>query len=114
MRISDWSSDVCSSDLMAVSGRKNLGMCPQGKNAPPSGRCARQMHCLAVERPARNGNSGTMKHGYLSDYFLGVGTKVLTVVDATSSEERRAGKECCSTGRSRWAPCHQKKKNRKN
>src|SRR6056297_3751972 len=27
------------------------------------------------------------------------------------SEERRVGKECVSTCRSRWSPCHSKKKN---
>src|SRR3546814_13888628 len=27
------------------------------------------------------------------------------------SEERRVGKECVSTCRSRWSPCHYKKKN---
>src|SRR3546814_13283213 len=30
------------------------------------------------------------------------------------SEERSVGKECVSTGRSRWAPSHQKKNKRKN
>src|SRR3546814_12239939 len=29
------------------------------------------------------------------------------------SEERRGGKECVSTGRSRWSQCHEKKKNNK-
>src|SRR3546814_12712317 len=28
------------------------------------------------------------------------------------SEERRVGKECVSTGRSRWSPYHSKKKNK--
>src|SRR3546814_12400680 len=28
---------------------------------------------------------------------------------ATRSGERRVGKGCVSTGRSRWSPCHQKK-----
>src|SRR3546814_14570401 len=31
---------------------------------------------------------------------------------AARSEERRVGKECVSTGRSRWAPYHSKKKNK--
>src|SRR3546814_19370301 len=33
--------------------------------------------------------------------------------DFSSSEERRVGKECVSTCRSRWAPYHKKKKNKK-
>src|SRR3546814_13459202 len=31
-----------------------------------------------------------------------------------SSEERRVGKECVSTGRSRWTPYHKKKKHNQN
>src|SRR3546814_13103427 len=30
-----------------------------------------------------------------------------------SSEERRVGKECVSPSRSRWSPCHKKKKTKK-
>src|SRR3546814_11962149 len=41
-------------------------------------------------------------------------TTYLTVVDrdrnAIRSEERRVGKECVSTCRSRWSPYHEKKK----
>src|SRR3546814_17719198 len=33
-------------------------------------------------------------------------------VDVSRSEERRVGKECVSTCRSRWTPYHQKKKHR--
>src|SRR3546814_19176416 len=34
----------------------------------------------------------------------------VTVEDATRSEERRGGKECVSTGRSRWTAYHYKKR----
>src|SRR3546814_19689966 len=34
-------------------------------------------------------------------------------VNAVRSEERRVGKECVSTCRSRWSPSHEKKKNEK-
>src|SRR3546814_13333722 len=33
-----------------------------------------------------------------------------TPAPAPRSEERRGGKECVSTCRSRWSPCHEKKK----
>src|SRR3546814_18552690 len=33
---------------------------------------------------------------------------------STRSEERRVGKECVSTCRSRWSPYHKKKKNKSN
>src|SRR3546814_5169265 len=64
MRISDWSSDVCSSDL------------PSGVRAG-SARC-RDPWC-AGSPPHRPG---------------------------WRSEERRVGKECVSTCRSRWSPYH--------
>src|SRR3546814_15919076 len=35
-------------------------------------------------------------------------------VEAARSEERRVGKECVSTCRSRWSPYHSKKKSNKN
>src|SRR3546814_10413879 len=72
MRISDWSSDVCSSDLtdQSVAGR-----------------------------------------------HVGLGYEVVTLqnlcpnpprdfVTTKRSEERRVGKECVSTCRSRWSPYH--------
>src|SRR3546814_5582112 len=63
MRISDWSSDVCSSDLMG--------------------------------------------EGSLAGFLL-VGGKLLEagVREDVRSEERRVGKECVSTCRSRWSPYH--------
>src|SRR3546814_8751257 len=64
MRISDWSSDVCSSDL-----------------------------------------SGEMRSGV----SLIADRKVLMFEDGqrdVRSEERRVGKECVSTCRSRWSPYH--------
>src|SRR3546814_5710271 len=62
LRISDWSSDVCSSDLV--------------ENA------ARQARA-ALEQERR----GAIPHD-------------------PRSEERRVGKECVSTCRSRWSPYH--------
>src|SRR3546814_3092525 len=75
MRISDWSSDVCSSDL-----------------DPPA-------HCHAPRR---------------QHFFLDIALVRLAVdvgggeddVRNIRSEERRVGKECVSTCRSRWSPYH--------
>src|SRR3546814_19328095 len=42
--------------------------------------------------------------------FVGQSLQIrLQLGDARRSEERRVGKECVSTCRSRWAPCHKKK-----
>src|SRR3546814_1706822 len=65
MRISDWSSDVCSSDLITSTPVEQIGQrAPWVCSFSPAGRNARR------------------------------------------SEERRVGKECVSTCRSRWSPYH--------
>src|SRR3546814_14887369 len=77
MRISDWSSDVCSSDLFDL--RRGPGISPSGVNL---------MICFH-ERVSASANTRTRSPG--------------------RSEERRVGKECVSTCRSRWSPYHSKK-----
>src|SRR3546814_2991842 len=82
MRISDWSSDVCSSDLSPATARAFICICttPVITNAWPS-RCA----------------AATAQH---------VATSVHATAERRSrSEERRVGKECVSTCRSRWSTC---------
>src|SRR3546814_10717170 len=74
MRISDWSSDVCSSDLL-------------GLRAAVAGGTRRR---LRVQDPP-----GRLTYTLLSRR-LALGR----------SEERRVGKECVSTCRSRWSPYH--------
>src|SRR3546814_20098053 len=83
MRISDWSSDVCSSDqhgLWMDSGRMPL-------------------------RPSLRGRAIGL---------VGMGAIGRAVADRLApfgrSEERRVGKACVSTCRSRWSPDHYKKK----
>src|SRR3546814_8942073 len=71
MRIRDWSSDVCSSDLA------------QERDSRPS--------ALPVGRHPR-------KHRY--PCISGSRAR------SARSEERRVGKECVSTCRSRWSPYH--------
>src|SRR3546814_2315510 len=88
MRISDWSSDVCSSDLL--------------------GHLAKPMHVLPQ---ARHGSWRVFHNG---SYRLIAGRNNLSIVTGASSqsmlpsrsEERRVGKECVSTCRSRWSPYH--------
>src|SRR3546814_18411692 len=72
MRISDLSSDVCSSDLLGF--------------ASLPGRFEDLSASVAMAE----------------EYALALGV--------TRSEERRVGKECVSTCRSRWSPYHYKKK----
>src|SRR3546814_1771506 len=84
MRISDWSSDVCSSDLEIFGfqisasddpswSRRRVSLVVPARSAP----------CVwIVDRPDR-------------------AERVVA-----RSEERRVGKECVSTCRSRWSPYH--------
>src|SRR3546814_5473413 len=82
MRISDWSSDVCSSDL----GRLHI-----------------QGHRFAGRVIELQQNGAVILQ-------LGVGHQVLPagaldgLAELDRSEERRVGKECVSTCRSRWSP----------
>src|SRR3546814_10556404 len=92
MRISDWSSDVCSSDLADI-GVVVEEPIAQVDRAPG-----------ADEGPGHGEPPG--QHGQCADPDppdLVFGEPPL--VDERS-EERRVGKECVSTCRSRWSPYH--------
>src|SRR3546814_19479452 len=95
MRISDWSSDVCSSDL-----RRRLDFL-QHRTPVAVGDDRRHLARDALRIPAALEIGA---HAGLEPVF-GRGI-------AGSSEERRVGKECVSTCRSRWSPYHYKNKNR--
>src|SRR3546814_10290383 len=78
MRISDWSSDVCSSDLIAstnstVSAQVDIDQLPRG---------------IAVDQ-YRPGGIGLQRQP-----------------DGVRSEERRVREECVSTCRSGWSTTH--------
>src|SRR3546814_2000874 len=87
MRISDWSSDVCSSDLaVAAAGGADFPVPANHVQWTPD---APLMEGMSRVRTALGGLE-TESHAD----------------DATRSEERRVGKECVSTCRSRWSPYH--------
>src|SRR3546814_10698630 len=76
MRISDWSSDVCSADLFSLAHRQSQ-----------------------FSRDGGRADSVRVANG---DGFDAAGADELR----HRSEERRVGKECVSTCRSRWSPYH--------
>src|SRR3546814_20143460 len=105
MRISDWSSDVCSSDLQRRPGlepcRHHIGKTEDGKQ-DCRGDAVRQG--MQAEGESRDGAENDQ-----------VGRPVESAVPAYAqaplrSEERRVGKECVSTCCSRGSPSHSKKK----
>src|SRR3546814_14605475 len=57
---------------------------------------------LAMALAACSGGTGTTNDAVMNDTAFGN--------DMGRSEERRVGKECVSTCRSRWSPYHSKKK----
>src|SRR3546814_20421669 len=97
MRISDWSSDVCSSDLSAIVGQQQQAF---GVEIEPPHR--HQPGCAARQ--------GIAQRGIYRRPTLGI---ALCGAEAGSSEERRVGKECVSTCRSRWSPYHYNKNKKK-
>src|SRR3546814_12877063 len=102
MRISDWSSDVCSSDLLAILGEFELD------------RSCDLLHRLRLRGGTDTADRKADVDGRTNALIEQVGLKEdLTIGDRDHvgrnigrSEERRVGKECVSTCRSRWSPYH--------
>src|SRR3546814_3728393 len=93
LRISDWSSDVCSSDLPVALRKERGGMAvgPQAQHHHVERqRQLRDAPCNLAEALFRAGRTGDQ-----ADQARRCGRR---------SEERRVGKECVSTCRSRWSP----------
>src|SRR3546814_15043926 len=95
MRIGDWSSDVCSSDL---AGRGAAG----GALPLRTRRSRRRDEGGGAAAPAECA-------GPLAAVVAGTGLR-RRQGGGDRSEERRVGKACVSTGRYRWPPYYSKKK----
>src|SRR3546814_9001314 len=100
MRISDWSSDVCSSDLESHA----RGRPPDGSTAGHRPDCSEQgkkeERCAGFDRdeqPHRCNEDNQQWQGNAAGECGGRSKR---------SEERRVGKEWVSTCRSRWSPYH--------
>src|SRR3546814_19200278 len=118
MRISDWSSDVCSSDLIALEHDTAFGIDEIDRAAEP---------LLVVVDQVLNGIDGQTDTGDTDEVTVVIDNPIVDEdghrvpvgqvridVDLvglhhpadTGSEERRVGKEGVSTWRSRWSPSH--------
>src|SRR3546814_4056815 len=89
MRISDWSSDVCASDLARLGSRRKATRALRRRSGRASTSSARtefafNLIALSVRPELVEGRRGLQLR----------------------SEERRVGKECVSTSRSRWSTYH--------
>src|SRR3546814_12691080 len=112
MRISDWSSDVCSSDLGPYS---QAVACGPGKTVYLSGQIG--LEPGTGELVSEN-FEGQVRQSFanMQAVIEAAGGTLDSIVKLTlflRSEERRVGKECVSTCRSRWSPYPLKKKKNK-
>src|SRR3546814_15574535 len=117
MRISDWSSDVCSSDL----SRDEIA--EVAREYWDAG--VRHIVALRGDPPVQGEKFAAHPEGYanaaeLTEGLLKVAPFEISVAaypechpealspdsDVQRSEERRVGKECVRTCRSRWSPYH--------
>src|SRR3546814_19436055 len=90
MRISDWSSDVCSSDLLLL-----LVFVGVPDDNDVAGNLLNDRSHVGQAIP----DAGI----YFTIHFLNISNGNAKV---ERSEERSVGKECVSTCRSRWSPSH--------
>src|SRR3546814_8723824 len=88
MRISDWSSDVCSSDLTARSRRAS-----RLRSMRTDMGFFMRIGIVAPSTPILPDDAEAVRAVVSLGY-----------PDVERSEERRVGKECVSTCRSRWSP----------
>src|SRR3546814_12841077 len=124
MRISDWSSDVCSSDLQVGRAAAQGGFHPRsgGARGQAAGRRAKRGAELATNAPVlslsvgKNGKN-RMPGAFAPGENLWERQEPLPQLRAADhhaasrtsrSEGRRVGKGCGSTGRSRWPAYHKK------
>src|SRR3546814_12856868 len=99
MRISDWSSDVCSSDLQSPEAGLQWQKIVHAEES------------ITVHRPLQTAAKLVVTRWIEEIYDRGPERGALmhereVLSDEQRSEERRVGKECVSTCRSRWSPYH--------
>src|SRR3546814_17146511 len=98
MRISDWSSDVCSSDLLGISRVTPVAVRPVEDG---------MAHYFEIKKNKKGEFVAYFKYNSESIFWTeGYSSKASAKNAIERSEERRVGKECVSTCRSRWSPYH--------
>src|SRR3546814_17919936 len=122
MRISDWSSDVCSSDLMLLIRAHGNHFAARPVDAGVEGRLDKDF--LTLRMPERTFGAVTLhlgkEAGVWASRMRAVSGRSARTNEAaparsptrppTRSDEGRVGQACVRTGNSRWLPVTQKKK----
>src|SRR3546814_19020220 len=114
MRISDWSSDVCSSDLVARVGLAMLDIaverdaCPHVPSHPVIGDPSRRIKLARRAHPLRDTARARRPIYAAAGGIIRIfRTRTKAETEAWSrSEERSVGKACVRTCRSGWSPNH--------
>src|SRR3546814_14696530 len=111
MRISDWSSDVCSSDLHG----DWLDQRDRSFEAHIALGDKKGSASVLFERYSGGVSSGrdAWVYNYSREALSANMERMVATYNTERSEERRVGKECVSTCRSRWSPYLSKKKKKK-
>src|SRR3546814_16650461 len=114
MRISDWSSDVCSSDLQFADRQFHLAQERDDSQPGRIGKSAKNIEQLSHDMGYKaffiSGQRGATplfpaaRHNEVPRTGrIGTGSQKKDIA-RDRSEERRVGKECVSTCRYRWSP----------
>src|SRR3546814_18914722 len=100
MRISDWSSDVCSSDLHRV-----VAVAAFGNHFQVRFQLDQALEALSNDGVVVNQNDAVHLPTLTQEGAPGTARQA-KYPGTPRSEERRVGKECVITCRSRWSPYH--------
>src|SRR3546814_13815017 len=117
MRISDWSSDVCSSDLIGLFGGWGARCyAPDGtllhhiefpvSNVTKIALGGPDLKTAYATTAAKGLSEDELARQPLAGGLFAFTVEIPGVAANPRSEERRVGKECVSTCRSRWSPSH--------
>src|SRR3546814_15027541 len=130
MRISDWSSDVCSSELLRCRGSADAVLRANGTTQEEGGESYGQemshpipiicwlaagspmgprLHPFAGEERHADDHRRHTERQQLEQILPRTAKFLRSVAPPCSSDERRVGKECVSTCRSRCSTFHEKK-----
>src|SRR3546814_3768590 len=100
-RISDWSSDVCSSDLQRGQADQSHAWAKAAWR-PSDRRDLRRLRLMSPSARSRHDKAAVSGLEQTETYRQNRCQRH----NFDRSEERRVGKECVSTCRSRWSPYH--------
>src|SRR3546814_5640894 len=100
MRISDWSSDVCSADLIA---RQQDDIARQQRRADRRADPLGSIKIIGMPELHGRVEKDSRRSAEIGEIL---GSRGDAETRRGRSEERRVGKECVSTCRSRWSPYH--------